>query len=81
MWADIHGARKLCCSLCGIGVLGDSGRGRSDAIGVLWKEKAVGTATSGDSSTPPRSGRRLGGATRDCWTMSSTHVEVEAVGD
>ena len=48
MWADIHGVRKY---LCGIGVLVDSGRGKSDAIGILWKEKAA-IATGGDSFTP-----------------------------
>ena len=62
MWADIHGIRKY---LCGIGVLVDSGRGKSDATGILWKEKAA-IATGGDSFTP-RSGGRLGGATRGCW--------------
>ena len=62
VWADIHGIRKY---LCGIGVLVDSGRGKSDATGILWKEKAA-IATGGDSFTP-RSGGRLGGATRGCW--------------
>ena len=52
-------------SLCGIGVLVDSGTGKSDAIGILWKEKAA-IATGGDSFTP-RSRGRLGGATRGCW--------------
>ena len=59
VWADIHGIRKY---LCGIGVLG---RGKSDAIGILWKVKAA-IATGGDSFTP-RSGGRLGGATLGCW--------------
>ena len=63
MWADIHGIRKY---LCGIGVLVDSGGGgKSDAIWILWKEKAA-IATGGDSFTP-RSGGRLGGASRGCW--------------
>ena len=54
-----------CFSLCGIGVLVDSGGGKSDAIGILWKEKAA-IATGGDSFIL-RSGGHLGGATRGCW--------------
>ena len=62
VWADIHGIRKY---LCGIGVLVDSGRGKSAAIGISWKEKAA-IATGGDSFTP-RFGGRLDSATRGCW--------------
>ena len=83
MWAAIHGIRKY---LCGIGVLLDSGRGKSDATGILWKEKAwrkLLLLLAGGSFTP-RSGGLWAVPHEVVGTMSSTlanGVEIEAVGD
>ena len=83
MWAEIHGIRKSCFSLCGIGILGDSGRGRADAIRILWKEKAAGAATHGDSFIPKvrrtfgRSHMRLLGQWAPRWLMELKSKPLE----